>query len=101
MAAQPAIANVQACAPTNEDYPSAAVRAEATGTTRIKFTVDATGKLSGAEVVKSAGRSREHKMLDRLALSKLSDCSFKAGSDETGRAVGASFEVEYVWKLTN
>ena len=98
-AARPAIANVSACAPGSEDYPSAARRAEATGTTKVRFTVGADGKLSGAEVVKSAGPSREHKMLDRVAVSKLSECSFKAGIDENGRPVGAAFEVDYVWKL--
>ena len=101
IAARPAIANVHACAPTSDDYPSAAQRSEATGTTRIKFTVDANGKLAGAEVLRSAGSTREHKMLDRVALAKLSDCVFKAGADENGRAVGASFEVDYVWKLAN
>lgn len=99
MAARPAIANVQACAPRNEDYPAAAVRAEATGTTRIGFTVGADGKLASSQIVRSAGPTREHKMLDRLALSKLSECVFRPGSDENGRAVGGSFEVEYVWKL--
>jgi protein TonB len=95
----PAIGNVAACAPKNEDYPAAAVRAEATGTTRVRFTVDATGKLSNAEVVKAAGSSREHRQLDRVALSKLSECTFKPGNDETGKPVGGTFEVEYVWKL--
>jgi protein TonB len=97
--AKPAIGNVAACAPKNEDYPAAAIRAEATGTTRIRFTVDAMGKLSNAEVVKAAGSSREHRQLDRVALSKLSECTFKPGSDETGKPVGGTFEVEYVWKL--
>jgi len=99
VAAKPAIGNVAACAPKNEDYPAAAVRAEATGTTRVRFTVDATGKLSNAEVVKAAGSSREHRQLDRVALSKLSECTFKPGNDETGKPVGGTFEVEYVWKL--
>ena len=98
-AAKTAIGNVAACAPKNEDYPAAAVRAEATGTTRVRFTVDATGKLSNAEVVKAAGSSREHRQLDRVALSKLSECTFKPGNDETGKPVGGTFEVEYVWKL--
>jgi periplasmic protein TonB len=99
VAAKPAIANAGACAPKGEDYPAAATRAEATGTTRVRFNVGADGKLAGAEVVKSAGSSREHKMLDRVAVAKLSECTFKAGSDENGKPVGASFEVEYVWKL--
>jgi periplasmic protein TonB len=99
MAARPAIANVQACAPTADDYPSAAARAEATGTTRIRFTVDATGHLASAEVIKSAGPTREHLMLDRVARAKLSECKFSPGQDEAGRPVGGSFEVEYVWTL--
>jgi protein TonB len=98
-AARPVIANAGACAPSSDDYPSAARRAEATGITKVRFTVGADGKLVGAEVVKSAGPSREHKMLDRVAVSKLSECSFKAGIDENGRPMGASFEVDYVWKL--
>ncbi|MCE2909498.1 MAG: energy transducer TonB [Burkholderiaceae bacterium] len=99
MPARPFIPNVQACAPKNEDYPAAAVRTEATGTTRVSFTVGADGKLASAQVSRSAGPTREHKMLDRLALAKLSECAFRPGSDENGRPVGGTFEVEYVWKL--
>jgi len=100
VAARPAIANVGDCAPTGDDYPAAAKRTEATGTTRIRFTVGADGRLAGApDIVKSAGSTREHKMLDRLAASKLSECRFKAGADENGKPVGASFDVDYVWKL--
>jgi protein TonB len=99
VAARPAIGNVRSCAPGPNDYPSIAVRAEATGTTRIRFTVDASGKLSGTDVVKSAGVTRAHKALDNVAVSKLSECKFTPGIDENGRAVGGSFEVEYVWKL--
>jgi protein TonB len=100
VAARAAIANAKDCAPNSDDYPAAARRAEATGTTKIRFSVGADGKLAGAEILRSAGSSREHKMLDRIALSKLSECSFKAGLDENGRPVGASFDVDYVWKLS-
>jgi periplasmic protein TonB len=99
VAARPAVLNVSACAPKNEDYPPAAVRAEATGTTVIRFTIDAAGKVSNAEVVKSAGASREHRQLDRLALQKLSECTFRPGNDENGKPVGGSTDVTYVWKL--
>ncbi|MDP1900938.1 MAG: energy transducer TonB [Rubrivivax sp.] len=101
VAAQPAIANVHACAPSSDDYPAAARRADATGTTRVRFQVGADGKLAGAEVVRSAGATREHKMLDRLAVAKLSECNFKPGRDENGRPIGGSFEVEYIWKLAD
>jgi len=98
-AARPAIANVSACAPNNSDYPPAAIRAEATGTTRIQFTVGADGKMTKAEVIRRAGSSREHRLLDRIALDKLSECTFKAGADATGKPVGGTFEVEYVWRI--
>ncbi len=99
-AARPVIANAAECAPTADDYPAAAKRAEATGTTRVRFTVGPDGRLAGApEIVKSSGSSREHKMLDRLAASKLGECKFKAGVDENGKPMGASFDVDYVWKL--
>jgi protein TonB len=98
-AARPAIGNVQSCAPKADDYPPAAIRAEATGTTKIRFTVDAQGKLAKAEVVRSAGSSREHRALDRVAEQKLSECKFTPGIDENGRPTGGTFEVDYVWKL--
>jgi periplasmic protein TonB len=91
--------SASSCAPGPDDYPAAAVKNEATGTTRIKFNVGADGKLASAEVVKSAGPTREHRLLDRVAQTKLSECAFKAGIDETGKPVGGTFEIEYVWKL--
>ena len=97
--AKPAIANVQACAPRAEDYPAAARRAEATGISRLRFTIDAAGALVRSEIVKSAGLTREHRLLDKVAESKLASCSFTAGVDENGRAMGGTFEVDYVWKL--
>jgi protein TonB len=65
----------------------------------VQFRVDATGKMVSAEITKSAGPSREHKQLDRVALAKLSECTFRPGIDENGRPVGGTFNVEYVWKL--
>jgi periplasmic protein TonB len=99
LAAVPAIGNVAACAPKGDDYPPQAQREEATGTTRIRFTVDENGKLAKADVSRSAGSSRAHKLLDRKAVEKLSECVFRPGRDENGKPAGGSFDVEYVWKL--
>lgn len=99
MVAKPAIANVQACAPRGEDYPAAARKVEATGTTRLRFTIDAAGAVMRTEVVRSAGSTREHRLLDSTAASMLAGCAFTAGIDENGRATGGTFEVDYVWKL--
>jgi protein TonB len=98
-AAVPTIVDASRCAPGPDDYPAAAVRSEATGTTLIRFTIDATGKVAGSQILKSAGSSREHKMLDRVAVEKFSTCKFTPGTDATGKAVGATKDVEYVWKL--
>ena len=98
-AIQPAIANVASCAPRAEDYPTAALRAEATGTTRIRFTVGPDGKMTKSEVVRRAGASREHRLLDKVAQDKLSECTFKPGSDANGKPIGGTFEVEYVWRI--
>lgn len=98
-AASPVIADIRSCAPTSDDYPTAARRAEAEGMTRVRFTIGPDGRVVAAEVVKSAGPTREHKMLDRLAMTKLSECRFKAGTDENGKAVGASVDFEYIWKI--
>ncbi|MES2959646.1 MAG: energy transducer TonB [Pseudomonadota bacterium] len=98
VAAVAAITSVSDCKP---DYPAAALKEEATGTTKIRFTIDAAGKMIGAEVLRSAGPSRAHKTLDRAAVSGLSECKFRPGRDENGKAVGAFADVEYVWKLTN
>ena len=93
----PARIDVSTC--DKPDYPPAAARAEATGTTRIRFVVDAEGKVSKADVEGAAGASREHRLLDRTALEALSKCRFKPGTDEQGKPVGGTTVVEYVWKL--
>ncbi len=80
------------------EYPAAALRAEATGTSKIRFTVDATGVVSKSEVERSAGGSREHRLLDRAAVDALSKCRFKPGIDEHGKPTGGTTIVEYVWK---
>ena len=81
------------------EYPAAALRAEATGTSKIRFTVDATGAVSKAEIERAAGASREHRLLDRAAVDALSKCRFKPGVDDTGKPVGGATVVDYVWKV--
>jgi periplasmic protein TonB len=100
VAAKPGFSDLKGCAPSKDEYPAAAARAEATGTSSIRITISAEGKLTNVEVVKSAGSSREHKLLDRLLIAKAKECqSFKPGLNEEGKPVAASFDWEVAWKL--
>ena len=94
--AVPARIDVSTC--EKPEYPAAALRADATGISKIRFTVDATGMVSKAEIERSAGASREHRLLDRTAVEALSKCRFKPGVDENGKPVGGTTVVDYVWK---
>ena len=89
-------ANDPSCKP---DYPAAALRASVTGTSRIRFTVDANGKVTAAEVITPSGPSRENRLLDNAAKAALATCPFKPGIDAQGKPVGTQTDVAYVWKL--
>ena len=66
----------------------AAQRAGVTGVTRIRFTVDATGRISGSQILQSSGPTRENRLMDRAAAEALAQCPVQVGTDEKGRPVG-------------
>ncbi len=98
VAARPARinANDPACKP---EYTAAATRAGATGTMRIRVTVDANGHVTKSDIVTSSGPTREHRGLDRAAQEAFTQCQFIPGVDATGKPVGTTTEVDYLWKL--
>ena len=81
------------------DYPAAAQRAGATGTTRIRFSVDATGRIAGSQILQSSGPTRENRMMDKAAADALAQCPVQVGTDEMGRPTGTTTDVEYLWSL--
>lgn len=91
----PAIADVSSCAPTSKDYPAESLRLNESGTTKVTFTVDSTGRLDAFGVTKSSGSLR----LDFTALIKLAGCKFAPGRSADGSPAGGTFSVDYVWRI--
>jgi protein TonB len=81
------------------EYPAAAQRAGVTGTSRIRFSVDASGRVTGSRILQSSGPTRENRLLDKAAAQALAQCPVQVGTDEMGRPVGATTDVDYVWTL--
>jgi TonB family protein len=75
-------------------YPREAIRNEWTGVSRIAFLIGVDGQVKDAKVVKSSG----HPILDEAAMSALSTCQFKPGTQD-GKPVEAWQPVQYVWSL--
>jgi len=97
---EPRAARIDArAAQCHPEYPAAAQRAGATGSTRIRFTVDALGRIAGSQILHASGSTREHRMLDQAAVSALAQCPVQVGTDEQGRPMGTTTDVEYVWSL--
>jgi periplasmic protein TonB len=99
VAATPARIQLPGCEPNQGDYPLAARDAEVEGTTRVSLAVDASGKLVDRQILRSAGPTPEHRLLDRVALDKLSRCRFTPGRNEGGEPVASRIQLDIVWRL--
>lgn len=98
--AKPAqLAPGQDCAPRAQDYPAEALRARATGVTRLRIAVDGAGQAAKIDIVRSAGSTRAHAALDEQAARRLVVCRFEPARDSQGRPMRADFEAEVVWTL--
>ncbi|MDP1650062.1 MAG: energy transducer TonB [Rubrivivax sp.] len=95
---EPRIDFARAC--ERPEYNAAARRAEAQGSTTILYTMDTTGQIAEATVEKSSGPTREHKMLDRLALEAVRACRGTPGSLD-GKPEKLTSRITYVWRITD
>jgi len=92
------VLNFNAC--EKPDYPTAARRSQAEGTVVVAFTMDVDGRISDANVERSSGPSREHKLLDRATMEAVKACKGRPGTVD-GKAERLAGRVEYVWKLVD
>ncbi len=93
---QPVMQPTRACQP---DYPAAAIRAMATGTTKLRMVVASDGSVQDAEVLEDSGDTREHRLLDNTALAALSKCSFTPAMAMDGTPTIGVVVIMYSWKL--
>lgn len=91
-----------AAAGCKPDYPAAALRNGTEGVTEVELTMSTAGKITAANVIKSAGFSREHRLLDRVLVDQLLSgaCSGTPGM-LNGKPQPLTTRVQYVWKLIN
>jgi protein TonB len=79
-------------------YPHIAEREGVTGVTRLRFVVDPAGHVS-AQLLESSGPLRQNRRMDEAAMAALSRCPVQVGTDEAGRPVGGSVDVNYKWTI--
>ncbi len=81
---------------TNDDYPSAALRAEQQGTTGFRLSVDASGKVTDCAITSSSGApvldSTDCSLLKRRA-------RFNPVQDAAGNKIPATFSSRFRWEL--
>ena len=82
------------------EYNRQARSAEAQGNVTILYTMDITGVINEASIEKSSGPTREHKMLDRLAMDAVKACKGKPGTLD-GKPEKLTGRITYVWKIAD
>lgn len=85
-----------ACRPA---YPAEALKAKVQGDTQLRLSIDTGGRIASAEVIKSAGLTPEHKLLDQAAADALSKCKYRPGTDYDRKPAGGQVDIQYRWKL--
>lgn len=81
-----------------QEYPAAARRANAVGTTKLSFQVDAEGVANAIEVTEPSGSTPAHQLLDETAIRMLKSCHFVPGAASAATSA-PRFKVEYLWRL--
>lgn len=78
------------------EYPAAARRKDAQGTVRLRFSAAPDGAISDVAVVKSAGDSREHRLLDLVSKRQIESCR---PTESPPTLAPGSHEIELRWLM--
>ena len=81
------------------EYPAAARMHHVAGTTRLRFSIDATGHIVAVKLLRRSGDMAENRLLDQAAMDWLVHCPAQAGIDRSGHPVGGSADLDYNWRL--
>ena len=77
------------------EYPPAAIRAMAQGTTKVTLSVNEAGDVIDGSIDQASGDSREHRLLDRSVVDSFRACKFAPAPGRGKRNVTLS----YAWRL--
>jgi protein TonB len=81
---------------TQDDYPRAALRAGAAGTTAVHLTISAQGRVSECQVTRSAGFDALDKASCDLMLKR---ARFSPALDKDGKPVEGGYDTHVSWRL--
>ena len=84
------------CAP---QYPVAAIKSGAQGTTRVAVHLDEAGKVTAVDIVQRSGDTREHRLLDSEAARAIARCPFTAARDGTGKPIPSVVTLSQEWHV--
>jgi len=81
---------------TAEDYPADAADRNEQGTTQVRLSIDAQGKVAGCAVTKSSGSASLDSATCRIIIAR---ARFAPAQDSDGNAVASSFTQSVTWRL--
>ena len=83
---------------SGDDYPADAADRNEQGTTQVRLSVDASGRVTGCLVIASSGSQSLDGATCRILQSR---ARFKSAQDQTGRAVRSTIPETVTWRLSN
>ena len=84
------------CAP---QYPVAAIKSGAQGTTRVAVHLDEAGKVTAVDIVERSGDTREHRLLDAEAARAIARCPFTPARDGAGKPTPSVVTLTQEWRV--